>query len=114
MQWVTSRKIALGSSSLLKWAKGMGCGMVHVRTLGREGRGPGELREPQGTALYDGKLWVADSGNHRIQALDKDTGEHVATMGGYGNENGQLIYPSGIAIAPKAGLVSCESLNLRE
>ena len=62
---------------------------------------------PAGIALHEGKLWVADINNHRIQALDKDTGECVAAIGG--KEEGKLRYPSGIAIAPTAGLVSSET-----
>ena len=89
--------------------------MVHVRTLGKTGqraRRAGLLAN--GIALHDGKLWVADTDNHRIQALDKDTGECVATMGEHGEEEGKLSdYPFGIAIAPTAGLVSCENLNLK-
>ena len=108
-QWVTSRKIALGSSSLLRWAKDMGCGMVHVRTIGRKGREPGELDIPRGMALHNGKLWVTDTYNNRIQVFDTNTGECVATMGEPGEEDGTLSEPFGIAIAPSAGLVSCQS-----
>ena len=104
--WFTSRKIALGSRSLLRWAKDMGCGMVHVRTLGSQ---PGELNFPHFIALHDGKLWVADTNSHRIQILNKETGECVATMGGHGKEEGMLFRPYGIAIAPTSGLVSCET-----
>ena len=88
--------------------------MVHVRTLGKKGSGPGELNCPQGIVLHDGNLWVADTNNHRIQVLNKDTGECVATMGGYGREDGTLSCPYGIAIAPTAGLVSCVNLKFWE
>ena len=74
----------------------MGCGMVHVRTLGRLGTQLVELENPLGVALHDGKLWVADSNNHRIRELNKDTGECVASL----EEEEKLSFPFGIAIAP--------------
>lgn len=40
--------------------------------LGREGSQPGEFREPQALAILpDGTLMVADTGNNRIQVLDR-------------------------------------------
>ena len=107
-QWVTSKKIALGSRSLLRWAKGMGCGMVLVRTLGKKGRGPGDLESPRGIALDNIKLWLADLFNGRIQALDSITGESVATMRGSRKEE-IMNFPFGIVIAPTSGLVCYES-----
>lgn len=39
-----------------------------VATLGsgRAGRGPGELRKPEGVEVRNGKLWISDTYNHRI------------------------------------------------
>jgi streptogramin lyase len=43
----------------------------HVRTVGREGAGPGELKQPAGMAFGpDGTLWVADPGNVRFTLWD--------------------------------------------
>lgn len=42
-----------------------------VRTLGGEGEGPGELKDPVGLALEGGdRLWVVDPGNARYTAFD--------------------------------------------
>lgn len=43
------------------------------RMFGREGSGPGELSDPKQLAFDpDGNLWVADSGNHRLQCFTRD------------------------------------------
>jgi predicted membrane-bound mannosyltransferase len=43
-----------------------------IETIGREGSGPGELVEPVGVAWLDRRrLVVCDTGNHRLQVLDR-------------------------------------------
>jgi hypothetical protein len=43
-----------------------------IGTIGREGSGPGELVEPVGVAWLDRRrLLVCDTGNHRLQILDR-------------------------------------------
>jgi hypothetical protein len=43
----------------------------HVRSLGGQGAGPGELRQPLGMAMApDGALWVVDPGNGRFTVFD--------------------------------------------
>jgi sugar lactone lactonase YvrE len=45
----------------------------HVRSFGRAGAGPGELKQPIGIALApDGGLWVADAGNQRYTVFGAD------------------------------------------
>jgi outer membrane protein assembly factor BamB len=42
-----------------------------VKTMGREGSGDGEFRDPQGLVLdREGNIYVADTGNSRVQLLD--------------------------------------------
>ncbi len=40
--------------------------------LGRAGTEPGAFREPWDVAWWDGRLYVADMGNHRVQVFDAD------------------------------------------
>jgi sugar lactone lactonase YvrE len=43
----------------------------HVRSLGRQGAGPGELKQPIGLALGpDASVWVVDPGNRRYTGWD--------------------------------------------
>ncbi len=63
---------------------------------GTHGDQPGEFSRPQSLALdADGRLWVADSCNHRIQVFDVD-GEKPKLLriwGERGHAPGQLNYP---------------------
>ena len=47
----------------------------HVRTLGREGEGPGEFKVPIGIAISDGRVLVRDPANGRVQLFDLETWE---------------------------------------
>jgi hypothetical protein len=40
-------------------------------TFGRKGQGPGEFHRPSGLDVQDARICVADSGNRRIQIIDK-------------------------------------------
>ncbi len=44
---------------------------TRVKTWGHQGSGPGEFRDPNGIAVADGRVYVADSRNHRIQVFDR-------------------------------------------
>jgi sugar lactone lactonase YvrE len=49
-----------------------GGGEPKIETIGREGSGPGELVEPVGVTWLDRhRLVVCDTGNHRLQVLDR-------------------------------------------
>src|SRR5690606_712467 len=51
---------------------------AHLRTLGRRGRGPGELENPTGMAFdAHGPPWVMDWGNGRYSGFDPNTGALV-------------------------------------
>ena len=69
---------------------------VFIKSFGKLGSGPGEFKLPHDITLDpQGRLFVADRGNHRIQILDQD--------GNYLTEWQQFSRPSGIAI--RDGLV---------
>jgi hypothetical protein len=49
----------------------------HLRTVGREGAGPGEFRNPIGLSWdAQARLWVVDTGNQRYEVFDT-AGRHV-------------------------------------
>lgn len=50
-----------------------------VKTWGHKGSGVGEFRDPNGIAVADGRVYVADSRNHRIQVFDH-TGRYVSQI----------------------------------
>jgi uncharacterized protein (TIGR03663 family) len=87
-----------------------------ARVLGRPGTGPGELAEPRGLAFdREGRLLVADSGNHRIQKLDPETGRCLAVFGGPapGEEAGRFRAPAGVAAGPDGAIYVADTWNHR-
>lgn len=70
------------------------------RVLGGPGRGPGAFRRPQSLAIDGDVMWVADSGNHRVQGLDLQTGLMVAEIG-----VGVLRSPWAVAVGPDGSLL---------
>jgi hypothetical protein len=66
---------------------------------GGQGAAPGQFSEPRGIAVGpDGLIWVADTMNHRIQAVSPD-GDPVRVVGGPGTEPGQFNQPSSVAVS---------------
>ncbi len=62
------------------------------------GGGKGQLSSPWGIACDNtGKVYVADSGNHRIQVFTAE-GKSLKKFGKYGRGIGELNWPAGVAI----------------
>ncbi len=94
------RGIALDDTHL--YLAEAGTGTLHKYTqvgdelwiVGSEGSGAGQLSKPRDVALgHDGNLYVADSGNSRIEVFGTDGG-HLASW------SGQLKEPWGLSFAP--------------
>ncbi len=49
---------------------------TYVKTLGRDGEGPGEFKVPIGLAISNGRLLVRDPANGRVQLFGLETGEN--------------------------------------
>ncbi|MGQ9572852.1 MAG: flippase activity-associated protein Agl23 [Dehalococcoidia bacterium] len=82
-------------------------------TLGQQGSSPGRFIKPAGLALDgDGNLYVADSGNHRIQKFDRK-GQFVAEVGSYGNGEGEFNEPWGVAVDKEGNLYVADTWNNR-
>ncbi|MFN3761602.1 MAG: flippase activity-associated protein Agl23 [Anaerolineae bacterium] len=77
-----------------------------VRTWGSEGSAPGQFLKPRGIAVApDGSVYVADSGNHRIQKFTAE-GVWVTAWGSFGGcpeqtpPPGTFCEPWGVAVGP--------------
>jgi DNA-binding beta-propeller fold protein YncE len=79
-----------------------------VRRWGRQGAGPGELdvRRYDGNGgwgniavMPDGRVYVADGSNHRIQVFEPD-GTFLFQFGSFGTGPGQFGWVNELAIAP--------------
>ncbi|MCA9957554.1 MAG: hypothetical protein KC443_00885, partial [Anaerolineales bacterium] len=69
-----------------------------INEAGFPGSAPGELSSPRNLAVAeDGRIYVADSGNHRIQVFAAD-GSYITSWGEFGTEPGQFNEPWGIAV----------------
>jgi len=77
-----------------------------VLTIGREGGGQGEFRNPRGVAVdLNGNIYVADTGNKRVQIFDRQ-GKFLAEWKG-GRE--PFLEPIAIAVAPNGDVYVLEA-----
>lgn len=69
-----------------------------LRTFGKRGSEPGDFNFPTNIAVDgEGKIYVADTGNFRIQVFDPE-GKVLRTMGKPGDTPGSFARPRGIAV----------------
>jgi uncharacterized protein (TIGR03663 family) len=84
-----------------------------LQSWGSNGSGAGQFLTPRGVAVApDGTIYVADSGNHRIQAFDSG-GRHLFSFGSQGEAPGQLNEPWGLAVAPDGTVYVADTWNHR-
>ena len=71
---------------------------VYNGFIGKDWSGEGYVRAPR-DVCFDSKgfLYIADSGNHRIQKMNATTNEIFLTWGEYGTNDGEFINPISIA-----------------
>jgi len=76
--------------------------------------GPGEFQSPAGMVFDDEKdrLYVADTRNHIVKVYDKD-GRPLFTIGKRGNGDGELNFPSYLALDRNGRLYVVDSFNFR-
>jgi hypothetical protein len=80
---------------------------------GVPGTGPGEFNGPSGVAADRfGHIYVADTGNHRVQKFLAD-GTYISTIGARGTEAGMFEGPTGISCDSAGNLYVCDSGNDR-
>lgn len=74
-------------------------GVSYIKAIGRTGQGAGEFLNPMGIVLdaYQ-QLYVADTGNNRVQVIDTD-GHFIAEFGSFGWREGEFDYPNDIALS---------------
>ena len=67
-----------------------------IKTVGRKGTQPGEFNNPSFIKVVNDRLYVCDSGNHRVQILNTEL-EYMDSFGCHGNGDGQFKCPNDIA-----------------
>jgi DNA-binding beta-propeller fold protein YncE len=81
---------------------------------GGPGTAPGLLNAPAAAAIgpADGLVYVADRGNHRVQVFTA-RGALVRTFGAWGQGDGELAYPAGLAFDARGRLWVSDTRNHR-
>lgn len=79
------------------------------------GSGPAQFNNPHGVDIGpDGKIYVADTGNHRVQVLDPVDGHQVLAFGSPGGGVGQFNYIRGITVDACNGDIWVSDANNRD
>jgi len=82
-------------------------------TVGQEGRESAQFRQPSGVVVdQTGRLYVADTYNHRIQVFAPD-GRFLQAFGIEGAQRGGLLRPKGLAWGPNHLLYVADTGNHR-
>ncbi|HEX9869783.1 MAG TPA: NHL repeat-containing protein, partial [Candidatus Tectomicrobia bacterium] len=82
-------------------------------TVGQEGREIGQFRQPGSVVVDDtGRLYVADTYNHRVQVFGRD-GRFLQAFGMEGAHPGALSRPKGLAWGPNHLLYVADTGNHR-
>ncbi|NDB92760.1 MAG: hypothetical protein EB167_08735, partial [Nitrososphaeria archaeon] len=72
---------------------------IFVNTIGTQGTGNGQFRTPIGVVINStGFVYVADTGNDRVQIFTSGGGAYSSQFGTQGTGNGQFDGPTGIAV----------------
>jgi sugar lactone lactonase YvrE len=72
----------------------------------------GQFR-PADVAIVGDRLYVADLRDHEIEVLDKHSGKVLFKIGSMGSGQGQLIFPTNLALAPNGDLWVSDTGNFR-
>jgi DNA-binding beta-propeller fold protein YncE len=116
---VISGRVAFCSFTLYTFLSFNAVDGTYVRSLGQAVVGGSTARDglnqPTGIVCYDGRVFIADSQNHRVQVYREESGIHLMCVGkGKGAGEGQLNLPMGLAIDPTTRLLYvCECGNRR-
>jgi sugar lactone lactonase YvrE len=69
--------------------------------------------KPSDVAIVGDRLYVADLADHEIEVLDKRSGEPLFKVGAMGSGEGQLIFPTNLAVGPAGHLFVSDTGNFR-
>ena len=99
---------------------GSGDGCIYVfdqtgqlkNTIGSSGSGDGQFSSPSGISIKGDVLYVADTGNHRVQKLTS-SGKFLHKFGQQGSGQGQFNWPVGVIIDSNNKLIVSDYKNHR-
>ena len=84
-----------------------------LQMWGSQGKGNGQFQDPRGIAVDEaGNVYVADSGNHRIQKFDS-SGSFLTQWGSQGDGPGQFQEPWGVAVTAEGHVYVADTWSHR-
>src|SRR4026208_96014 len=87
-------------------------GFTFVNMWGSFGKGNGRFDGQNDVDALNGRVYVADYANHRIQVFDTK-GNYLTKWGTYGEENGQIHKASALSIVPSGKIYLSDQFNYR-
>lgn len=75
--------------------------------------GDGSAFKPSDTLILDDKLYVTDLSHHKVHVIDKRSGKILKSIGKPGSGNGELFYPTNLALGPNGNIYVSETGNFR-
>ena len=87
-------------------------GFTFVSMWGSFGKGNGRFDGQNDVDPFNGRVYVADYANHRIQVFDTK-GNYLTKWGTYGEENGQIHKASALTVVPSGNIYLSDQFNYR-
>ena len=87
-------------------------GFTFVSMWGSFGKGNGRFDGQNDVDPFNGRVYVADYANHRIQVFDTH-GNYITKWGTYGEENGQIHKASALTVVPSGNIYLSDQFNYR-
>ena len=102
-QLQSPRSVAITTEGLLYVANNNGVDVMTTDGAYVKRIGSGTLNQPWDVTVYNGEVFVADSGNSRVAVFSQD-GQLVRTLGSAGSGPGQFSDPRAVAVSPDGEL----------
>jgi len=80
--------------------------------FGEKGTSEGKFNYPHGIALFEDKIYIADTHNHRIQIFST-RGHLMKSIGSCGSIKGKFNYPNSVAVDSQGRVIVADTFNNR-